>query len=420
VECCVTEDQARDLEGLGGGSSDDAADPNPEPGTDDSEHEEGDENDDQTDDELEGEEKEEESSSEPSWKEYAAKSGEWTPATPEHGTGCAQGYKQGSCVAHEDCNLDGGQMIAPLDGLCTGNQVCCLPKNAGGLDDVLPSKLVDAPAGTFCFPIQKRDFYLTGSDYGDGRPAARSASAPQKFRKQWLKADSRQKARLEYQAKYKKRCHSGQDLFTRGRNAKVVSVAHGFVTAVQKRFLKCTNGCKVRGGCMKKNGSFDHCKPNQEKCTGEWAGAILIYHPELDRTFNYGEIDLRTVDPKLKGKGGRILIGTEVGKGQLIGEGSLCGMLHLEVYGGWVKDNLQWYPTAECERAGSSYQCPKPEHQEKNFCAKHYLEQKNPRNLDPRPYLDFLTPDVERNAAGSSTKPGMWCKNGAEETRKYR
>ena len=97
--------------------------------------------------------------------------------------------------------------------------------------------------------------------------------------------------------------------------------------------------------------------------------------------------------------------GSTIAKGQVLGEAVVCGMLHFEVYQGRMNQNLQWWSTAECKASaerGRLYACKRPSYaEEKNMCAKHSLELKDKRNLDPRPYIDLLTP--------GNGGAGEWC-----------
>jgi hypothetical protein len=262
------------------------------------------------------------------------------------GTGCRQGYVQGSCIPKDQC----GGSSRVITGLCPGSDYCCLPRSAGAQNDVIPPQLSDSSSPKLCFPLKQSGFHNTRGDYGTGRNVGKSDMY-----------------------KYKKRCHSGQDLFSKGQGI-VVSVTDGIVTKITRNFLTCRNT-----GTAKK------------------AGAVFVYHPSLDRTFNYGEIGLDS----LKG----ITEGSTIAKGQVLGEAVVCGMLHFEVYQGRMNQNLQWWSTAECKASaerGRKYDCARPSFaEERNMCAVHSLELKDERNLDPRPYVDLLTP--------GNGGVGEWC-----------
>lgn len=221
--------------------------------------------------------------------------------------------------------------------------MCCLPRNAGGLDDIIPAPLFEK--GRFCFPLKQSAFDYTGSDYGSGRPVSAGAN-------------------------YKKRCHSGQDIFSKGAG-EVVAIDDGEVVSIIPTFLNCKRGV---------------------------AGAVLVYHPSIGRTMNYGEIAVATLSRL------GVKVGSRVKRGSPLGIATACGMLHFEVYNGRQADNLRWWPTKECKQAeanGRIFQCAAaPFKEEKNMCAKYAIDLKNPTNLDPRPYIDLLMP---------GTGQGAWC-----------
>lgn len=99
------------------------------------------------------------------------------------------------------------------------------------------------------------------------------------------------------------RCHAGCDL----QKGTATAIADGEVTNVYK-FYDCSGGA---------------------------VNAVLVYHPRLSVTINYGEIDSNAVYVK---------IGSKVTKGQLLGNASRCSMLHFEVYSGRLAANQNWYP----------------------------------------------------------------------------
>lgn len=85
-------------------------------------------------------------------------------------------------------------------------------------------------------------------------------------------------------------------------------MADGEVTAIFP-FLVCKDGwgCKQFGGC-----------PRQ-------TNAVMIYHPSLGKTINYGEMDANQI---------KVSVGQKVTRGQVLGRASYCGMLHFELYQG--------------------------------------------------------------------------------------
>lgn len=240
------------------------------------------------------------------------------------------------------CATSEGYRLA--SGFCDGANVCCIPKNAGGLNDVLPAALFEKER--FCYPLKQNSFTYTGSDYGSGRPRSNNANR-------------------------NKRCHSGQDIFSKSPGT-VVAIDDGEVVNVMSVFLSCKSGWAGAGD----------------------AGAVFIYHPALGRTVNYGEIDTTHI---------KVRVGAKVTRGQVIGRAGHCGMAHIEFYKGRMASNLRWWSSPECKAAadrGAMFNCRTPSYAaENNMCAKYALNLKDPRNLDPRPYLDALLPSAY----------GKWC-----------
>jgi murein DD-endopeptidase MepM/ murein hydrolase activator NlpD len=126
----------------------------------------------------------------------------------------------------------------------------------------------------------------------------------------------------------------------------VVAVADGTVTAIFN-FLVCQNGWACRGG---------NCQTK----------AVLVYHPSLGKTINYGEVDHDHI---------AVSVGSQVRKGQRIGRAGYCGMLHFEVYSGRQTANKQWYPPS-----GGRAENP-------DKCARQYLGTKPAALEDPRPWI---------------------------------
>jgi murein DD-endopeptidase MepM/ murein hydrolase activator NlpD len=147
-------------------------------------------------------------------------------------------------------------------------------------------------------------------------------------------------------------CHTGIDIFTKSPGV-VVSVASGIVTHVGN-YITCKNGWGCNGGCG----------------NGKQTKTVMIYHPTLQKTFNYGEIDDNQVSVSLN---------QNVKAGQVIGKrNGYCGMLHFEVYNGRQNrydSSHTWTPPP-----GQTVTNP-------DKCARLYLNRK-PKNLeDPRPWI---------------------------------
>ena len=70
-------------------------------------------------------------------------------------------------------------------------------------------------------------------------------------------------------------------------------------------------------------------------CSGGSSHAVLVYHPSLDVTIVYGEINSNAI---------YVSKGQQVTKGKDLGKATRCGMLHFEVYSGRRTSNQRWYP----------------------------------------------------------------------------
>lgn len=167
------------------------------------------------------------------------------------------------------------------------------------------------------------------------------------------------------------RCHAGIDLYTKD-TSQVIAVDNGEVTFLQHMKL-CTKGD---------------------------TDAVLIYHPNLDVTVLYGEINTGELAKNKITKSG-----IKVVKGQLLGVASNCGMLHMEAYRGKrSSSNLQWIPPIGQSSTGVSK------------CAKEYLITKpnalmDPTNLASGLQGKFCTPNSSEapadNTGGQSTQPNQ-------------
>lgn len=234
------------------------------------------------------------------------------------------GYGAGLCADGEVCCLSGrGDRCAALGGRCglaslcaggkapskcpgNGDVTCCLA-GAGGrhfkeladerndeppvttpTEDVPPGateteaeqeKNFVGPPMPLCFPVEESSFKKTGrTSFGSVRPW----DEPEPFT----------------------RCHCGQDIYVKN-DGRTLAMAHGFVR-------------KIR--------TF-------KKCNDLQTYAVLVWHPDIQRTINYGEMN-----------GIHLLVkdGQEVQRGQLLGLAGLCGMLHLETYDDDRTRTIQW------------------------------------------------------------------------------
>ncbi len=150
------------------------------------------------------------------------------------------------------------------------------------------------------------------------------------------------------------RCHVGIDIYTNAPG-KVIAIADGTVVATSTSFLTCDDGWGIS---------------NEGLSSGE-AGKIVVYHPSLGKTVNYGEIDAN--------KMAAVTIGQSISKGQELGIASYCGMLHFELYEGKVDDSERWYPPS-----GQSVPAVS------NYCRDNYLATKSPNIMDPTEFLTSL------------------------------
>ncbi|MCX6746341.1 MAG: hypothetical protein NTX00_05025 [Candidatus Parcubacteria bacterium] len=141
------------------------------------------------------------------------------------------------------------------------------------------------------------------------------------------------------------RCHAGIDIYTKSPG-QVVAIAKGTVVNVY-HFYGCDKGW---GGSGQVN-------------------AVLVYHPDLGVTVNYGEIDVEHTQAKK---------GQSVNAGQVLGVASHCGMNHFELYKGRVSANGHWYPPK-----GSTIS-------QSNECRTKYLSTKPSNLMDPTDTIKSL------------------------------
>jgi murein DD-endopeptidase MepM/ murein hydrolase activator NlpD len=145
------------------------------------------------------------------------------------------------------------------------------------------------------------------------------------------------------------RCHAGIDVYSKAPGD-VVAVADGTVTNIFN-FLVCREGWACAGG----------------KCpNGRQTVAVMVHHPSLGKTINYGEVDFDHV---------AVRSGQAIKKGQRIGRAGYCGMLHFEIYSGRQTANARWAPPAGGRAA------------DPDKCARQYLGTKPATLEDPRPWI---------------------------------
>ncbi len=173
-----------------------------------------------------------------------------------------------------------------------------------------------------CFPIEKESFSKNLNDWGNNRGP--------------------------------NRCHAGIDLLTKDPGKVfidngVIAIDDGVVTNIFG-FTSCKDGWNGPGKAI----------------------ALLIYHPNLGKTINYGEIDDGGLAPNIK-------VGSKVMKGQYLGRAGHCGMLHLELYSGQQTKNTRWLPLTGQKATGY-----------RNKCAKEFLSTKPDTLEDPTSFVKAL------------------------------
>jgi murein DD-endopeptidase MepM/ murein hydrolase activator NlpD len=186
-----------------------------------------------------------------------------------------------------------------------------------------------------CYPVSRASFKRRANDFGSGRPVSG--------------------------ARKNKRCHCGNDLILNPPGA-IVAVDAGEVTKIIPAFLDCSDGFAGPGR----------------------AGSVLVYHPRLDMTINYGEIDSEQITLK---KGDSVQKGMALGRGGHCGVGGNTGMLHFEVYKGRVERSYRWWTSAPCR----DYKCATGPATSKNWCATNALATKPSKLLDPADLLQHLS-----------------------------
>jgi hypothetical protein len=118
------------------------------------------------------------------------------------------------------------------------------------------------------------------------------------------------------------RYHAGVDLYTKGPGIGV-AIADGVVTRISTTFKAGPSRCtRTPNWWISQNGG-----------PGD-AGAILIYHPSLGVTANYGEHDIKNI---------KVKAGDNVKAGQVLSVFGPCRMIHFELYKGKQSGTTPWY-----------------------------------------------------------------------------
>ncbi|PIN74063.1 hypothetical protein COV20_02285 [Candidatus Woesearchaeota archaeon CG10_big_fil_rev_8_21_14_0_10_45_16] len=146
------------------------------------------------------------------------------------------------------------------------------------------------------------------------------------------------------------RCHAGNDLFEQGPG-EVIAITDGTVVAIQKGWTRCEDGWGGTAG------------------TPKGVSAVLVYHPSLGKTINYGEID----DDKVE-----VNVGGQISKGQFLGVVSYCDTFHLEVYNGEQRTTIKWEPPKGQTVSGGNT---------KDYCEQNYFNTKPAALEDPQVLL---------------------------------
>jgi hypothetical protein len=149
------------------------------------------------------------------------------------------------------------------------------------------------------------------------------------------------------------RCHAGLDILTTGPR-RIVAMSDGEVVSIMKNWYQC------------KGNNID---------------AIFVYHSSgalQGKTINYGEVDPGSYS---------VQVGSPVRRGQSLGTGRGCGMLHFELYAGRQTQNSHWKPASGQVGPG---------------CASNSMHTKPSVLLDPRPVIRCTLPSGARfkNGAG--------------------
>ncbi len=158
------------------------------------------------------------------------------------------------------------------------------------------------------------------------------------------------------------RCHKGVDVYVNNKGAKgdVVAVDDGKILFKMPTFIP-------RGGCS----------DGYDSGNGQ-ASALAVYHSNLDKTIIYGE--LRPSDTRNFSKGDKVKAG------QVLGEASVCGMLHFELYQGEYNRYDQWYPPGNEQRPRKE----KVPYGRPNYCANNYSSTKESELINPQSFLERL------------------------------
>jgi murein DD-endopeptidase MepM/ murein hydrolase activator NlpD len=172
-----------------------------------------------------------------------------------------------------------------------------------------------------CFPIKEESYKYDNNDFGAQRDGG-------------------------------ERCHVGNDLFTK-KPGEIVAVADGKVTNIIANWYSCQDGWGLQ---------------NEGLSGKQSISAVLVYHPELDITINYGEIDNNKVNVRK---------GDFVQRGTVLGVASYCGMLHFETYQGERRNTIRWDPSTE---VGAG----------KHYCVDNNLDNRNSAIIDPQLVLSSL------------------------------
>jgi murein DD-endopeptidase MepM/ murein hydrolase activator NlpD len=128
--------------------------------------------------------------------------------------------------------------------------------------------------------------------------------------------------------------HSSEPSFDNGHGFGDQRIVERKICSVGYR---CHAGCDLQQGTAQAiaDGEVTHVGYNFTECNLGMTNAVLVYHPSLDVTVNYGEINSNAM---------YVSKGNKVSKGQPLGSATNCKMLHFEVYSGKRASSIQWCP----------------------------------------------------------------------------
>jgi len=242
----------------------------------------------------------------------------------------------GKCFDSVVSECTGAEMVS---NRCPGATSKCCP-TPGVVKRKKEVKAIYQISEDLCFPLVKGDF--TNSDVGRTETG-------------FITASSFSQNRATSEPGKTRRCHKGLDMYTGGvaanrmTHGRVVAIADGVVKVVMDGFTKCQDGW-----------FFDAAGAGKKVSKKTKAYGVTIHHPSLNLDVTYGELTFSYV-----GKDDAVT------KGQLLGEATVCEMLHFELWGPNTRSAGHWGPADD----GMQPCCPTDE------STPSYSGLKNPRAL---------------------------------------